>query len=403
VKTISNKNLLLLLSGQLISQIGDKFYALALAYWVLQTTHSPSKMGIMLFASMAPSIVIGLFSGGVIDMINRRAILVITDVIRGLIVTSVAVFYFIGALNMLVIISAEVILSICSAFYDPATQAIIPQIVESENLAKANAKSQLIGGIALIIGPVMGGICAAYLGYGFVFLFNAASFFIASFSSFLIIYNPASIKLNTEKKIIANIKSGFHYVFTRRSIISIVFIVAILHFFVGSVQVIMPVFAMTLNGNGAQNLGYLETFYGAGIIIAGLSLSIININNKERYFMFGGISFIGIVYTSFGLLCSTGQTNILPYFVIFFLMSAAVVMISTSYRAILQKNIENDMAGRVFGIISSVGNFTYPIALLTVGLILDKIKFEQLLIICGLMILLFSIALLRLARESHLN
>jgi MFS family permease len=348
-------------------------------------------MGVMLFASMAPSIVVGLFSGGVIDMVDRKTVLVITDVIRGFTVTLVAASYFMGALSMPVILSAEVILSVCSAFFDPATQAMIPQIVDRGNLAKANAKSQLVNGIALIVGPVLGGICAAYLGYGIVFLFNAASFLIASFTSFLISYHPASAEVKTREKLLTNVKGGFQYVFKKRDILSIVFIVAVLHFFVGSVQVVMPVFAMTLIGNGAQNLGNLEAFYGAGIILTGLLLSIVNINGRERYFMIGGMSFVGVVYTLYGLLCSADRTNILPYFVIFFLMSAAVVVISTSYRAILQKNIENDMAGRVFGIISSVGNFTYPIAILMVGLVLERFKFEQVLIFCGLMILLFSV------------
>ena len=58
-----NRNLYLLLCGQLISQIGDKFYALGLAYWVLQTTGSSSMMGLVLFFSMAPAIVAGFFSG----------------------------------------------------------------------------------------------------------------------------------------------------------------------------------------------------------------------------------------------------------------------------------------------------------------------------------------------------
>ncbi len=58
-----NKNLYLLLSGQFISQLGDKFYALALAYWVLQTTHSPSMMGFVMFFSMTPAILAGFFRG----------------------------------------------------------------------------------------------------------------------------------------------------------------------------------------------------------------------------------------------------------------------------------------------------------------------------------------------------
>ncbi|MDO0823169.1 MFS transporter [Desulfosporosinus nitroreducens] len=395
-----NNNLFLLLCGQLISQIGDKFYSLALAYWVLQTTHSPSLMGIVLFFSMAPAIMTGFFSGGIIDFFNRKTLMVNTDIIRGLVVSAVAVSYYAGALNILIIIAAQVILSICSAFFDPTVQAIIPQIVEKDELSKANAKSQFIGGIALVAGPLLGGICAVWLGYGFIFSFNALSFFIAALLATLLVIKPLTRAEHLKKRIRENIFDGYKYIFKNRSIILIVSVIAILHFFVGSVQVIMPVFAVTLKGNGAQNLGYIESFYGTGVILTGFLLSLTSINNKEKEFMYGGICFIGLVYALFGILSNLGIRDVFPYFLIFFSMSSAVVVISTCYRAILQKNVEYAMAGRVFGIIGSVGNFTYPVAMLIFGVLLDWFKYGQLLMFCGIITITLGLVLFMLNRQS---
>ncbi len=395
-----NKNLYLLLCGQLISQIGDKFYSLALAYWVLQTTHSTSIMGLVLFFSMAPAIVVGFFSGAFIDFFSRKTLLVSTDIIRGLVVTAVAASYYSGVLNLYIIIAAEAVLSICSAFFDPTVQAVIPQIVTKEELIKANAKSQFFSGIALVAGPLLGGLCAAWWGYGFVFSFNALTFFIASILTSMLSIKPALKEAYFKEKIKENILDGFKYVFSKRSIISIVSVVAILHFFVGSVQVIMPVFAVTLKGNGAQNLGYIESFYGTGVILTGFLLSLININNREREFMYGGICLIGLIYAVFGILINLSVYDIFPYFFTFFLMSSAVVGVSTCYRAILQKNVENEMAGRVFGIIGSVGNFTYPVAMLVFGVLLDWFKYEQLLIFCGILIIMLGLVLFKFNRQS---
>lgn len=395
-----NKNLYLLLCGQLISQIGDKFYALALAYWVLQTTHSPSRMGLVLFSSMAPAIVAGFLSGGIIDLFSRKTLMVCTDIIRGLVVTVVAAAYYTGVLNLYIIIAAEVVLSLCSAFFDPTVQAVIPQIVEEEELTKANAKSQFLGGIALIAGPLLGGICAAWLGYGFVFSFNALSFFTASFLASMLVIKPALSETSSKKKIKENIYDSFKYVFSKRSIISIVSVVAILHFFVGSVQVIMPVFAVTLKGNGAKNLGYIESFYGMGTILTGFLLSLISIRGREKKVMYGGICFIGLIYGAFGLLSYSDVHDIFPYFFIFFFISVGVVGISTCYHAILQINVENEMAGRVFGIIGSVGNFTYPVAMLIFGALLDWFQYGQLLIICGIIIIVLGLVLLKLNSQG---
>jgi MFS transporter, DHA3 family, macrolide efflux protein len=397
---LMNKNLLFLLCGQFISQIGDKFYSLALAYWVLQTTNSPSFMGLVLFFSMAPAIVTGFFSGGVIDFINRKTLLVNVDIIRGLVIFAVAGLYYAGSLNMFVIIAAQVILSICSAFFNPTVSAVIPQIVERDELSRANAKSQFINGIALVVGPLLGGICAAWFGYGFIFTFNALSFFIAALFSGLLVLKPSERAEKVKKKIRENIFEGYQYVLKSKSIISILSVIAILHFFVGSVQVIMPVFAVTLKGSGAQNLGYIETFYGMGVIVTGFLLSVKNINNKEKKIMNGCICFIGLVYTVFGVFCKSGFHVIYPYIFIFFSMSSSVVIISTCYRSILQKNVDNEMAGRVFGIIDSIGNFTYPIAILLFGVMLDWFQYGPLLMATGILIICFGFVLFKYNRHS---
>ncbi|MHA6533918.1 MFS transporter [Paenibacillus sp. BAC0078] len=372
-----NRNLFLLLSGQLISQMGDKFYSLALAYWVLQTTHSPSLTGLMLFFSMAPAIVTGLLSGGIIDFLNRKKLMVTIDIIRGLVVFMLVIAYEAGVLNVAIILTAQVILSICSAFFDPTVQAVIPQIVKEDELISANAKSQFVGGVALVAGPLLGGMCAA-----------------------LLVLEPASKAKPGNKKIRENILDGYKYIFKNRSIILIVSVIAILHFFVGSVQVIIPVFAVTLKGDGAQNLGILESFYGAGVILTGVVLSLKSINKHEHKFMYGGICFIGLVYTLFGIVSRSGVNHVLPYFFIFCAMSAAVVVISTCYRAILQKKVENEMAGRVFGIIGSIGNFTYPAAMLLFGIWLERFNYGLLLMFCGTIIIILGFGLLMLDRRS---
>ena len=77
-----NRNLHLLLGGQLVSQTGDKFYMLALSFMVLETTGSAAQMGVVLFAGMLPLVVAGLFSGVVVDRVDRKTIIIVTDILR---------------------------------------------------------------------------------------------------------------------------------------------------------------------------------------------------------------------------------------------------------------------------------------------------------------------------------
>jgi MFS family permease len=95
-----NTNLALILSGQFVSQIGDKFYMLALAIWVLDTTNSPAMMGGVLFCSFFPTFLVGFIAGAFVDRYDRKIIIVAADFIRGLVIAVVACLYFFKLLNI---------------------------------------------------------------------------------------------------------------------------------------------------------------------------------------------------------------------------------------------------------------------------------------------------------------
>ena len=98
-----NRNLNLLLGGQLVSQIGDKFYMLAVAFLVLKTTDSPAKMGLVLFCSVFPSMLLGFISGAFLDRYSRNTIIVGADVARGLIVSALCFLYYFNILSCMII------------------------------------------------------------------------------------------------------------------------------------------------------------------------------------------------------------------------------------------------------------------------------------------------------------
>lgn len=387
-----NRNLIYLLSGQFISQIGDKFYALSLAFWVMETTKSAAVMGTVMLFSMLPSVITGFLLGGFVDRNDRKIILITADIIRGLTVAIVAGVFYFKALTLPVIILVQVVLSISSAFFNPAVLALIPQIVENEQLTKANAMSQLVYGITLIIGPVVGGLAVAYIGYGFVFVFNAISFFISAFFTMLLKIQVLRKNPENQKEKLGLIE-GYKYIFPKRNLVVMVTIVAIVHFFVGAFQVAIPTLAVKLQGSGVQNLGFLETSFGLGAVAAAILLSTIKVNNKEEKIIFFSISLIGLFYFVMGIVNRLGIMAVWPYMAAFMLLGGAIILASTCYKVIIQKSVENDMTGRVFGIVTSIGNGSIPVAAFVFGFLTDIIKFNIIAMFSGLMLMLFSILL----------
>lgn len=111
MKLLMNKNLALLLSGQFVSQIGDKFYMLALAIWVLDTTNSPAMMGGVLFCSFFPTFLVGFVAGAFVDKYDRKIIIVAADCIRGLVIVVVTWLYYFNLLNIHTIFISQILLS----------------------------------------------------------------------------------------------------------------------------------------------------------------------------------------------------------------------------------------------------------------------------------------------------
>jgi MFS family permease len=383
-----NRNLAILLGGQFVSQIGDKFYILALAYWVLETTQSSAKMGILLFYSFFPAILLGIFAGAYIDKYDRKKIIVLADLIRGVVVFGVLIVYVQGALTLPIIIAAQVLLSICAAFYDPAIPAVIPQIVEKDQLVKANSLTQFVQGFSTIAGPTLGGIAIATVGYTFIFVFNALSYIISGALECFIAIPKKEIEKSTKpSSIFKDLGEGFRFVAGKKPLLIILSIVGVIHFFVGSIEVVVPVLASHLTGAGPTNLGFLKTSIGVGTVLLAIIVAATGyLNNKEEKFLFGAVSFIGVNYVLVSMLKFFNINTVYAYTAFFCLIGASIVVAATCFRTILQKFIANDMAGRVFGVAGVIGNLSIPLAMLVYGFVMEYVNFALVIAISGALI-----------------
>jgi DHA3 family macrolide efflux protein-like MFS transporter len=382
-----NRNLGLLLSGQLVSQIGDKFHMLAVAFLVLKTTGSPAKMGLVLFCSVFPGMILGFISGAFLDRYSRKAIIVGADAARGLIVAAVGALYYLDALSFSVLLAAQLLISVCTAFFDPAVPAIIPQIVRREQLPRANSQTQFVSGISTIVGPVLGGLTVAWAGYLPVFVLNAGSYlFSAGFESFIRL-PPLERSAIRDTKIVDDIIDGCRYVYRSKSLVIILVMVGVIHFFVGSIEAVIPVLATDLKGGGAQNIGFIQTCFGIGTVLAALFISIRNIKHNEALILFGSVFLIGLSLLLIGGIHISGIRMLMPYLMIFPVVGGLIIFAGTSFRSMIQKEVQDKMMGRVFGFVSSVGNISIPLAMLIFGSLMEYVSHNIILVASGFILL----------------
>ena len=173
---LRNGPLVRLLGGEFVSSIGDWLYLVALLVLVYQASSDPVLLGVVGAARVLPYVLLSIPAGIVADRFDRRLVLLVTDVARGLIMLVMAVLQ--ASHGPLVAIVALAILATCfSTFFGPTIGSYLPSLVKDETqLGPANSAWSSLDNLAFVIGPAIAGLLIAIGGLTAAFVLNAASF-----------------------------------------------------------------------------------------------------------------------------------------------------------------------------------------------------------------------------------
>jgi MFS family permease len=169
-----NRNYRLLWFGQIVSQLGDWFNSVALYALLLELTGNATSVALMIIVQFLPMAIIGPVAGVVVDRVNRRRLMIATDILRGLVVLVLLAVRRPDQVWMVYLVMGTVVS--LTAFFEPARTAVIPNVTTRSQLLTANALSSATWSAMLAIGAGVGGIVTAVLGRNAAFLVNAVSF-----------------------------------------------------------------------------------------------------------------------------------------------------------------------------------------------------------------------------------
>ncbi len=165
--------------GQLMSSLGDQVFAVALPWTVLAATGDPIQVGLVLAAEAIPRVALLPIGGALADRITPRAVMVVADLGRAVVVAALAVTLLFGLPSLWIIALLAGLQGVGSGLFLPGSQAIVPRTVEDEEVSAANGLMQLILWLTLIVGPVLGGAAIA-IQPALAFLLDAATFVISA-------------------------------------------------------------------------------------------------------------------------------------------------------------------------------------------------------------------------------
>lgn len=179
--TLRYRDFALLWGGQTVSVAGNGVYTVALPLEVLRLTRSPADLALIVAARTVPSVMLLLVGGSVADKTARRLLMLVCDVVCALSVGIVAALIATGHSRLWMLGTLSAIFGLASAFFRPASTAIIPNILPADLLVSASSLLSLSQSLAqYLLGPLAGGLIVAVVGPGWAFGLDAASFVVSA-------------------------------------------------------------------------------------------------------------------------------------------------------------------------------------------------------------------------------
>src|SRR5438445_2452491 len=174
----TNANFRRLWAAQIVSEIGDWFYTLAIYSLLLQLTGRASSVALALVLQVLPQTFVGPTAGVVNDRIRRKRVMITADLIRAVIVLSMLL---VRSRSLVWLVYPLLLLeTIMAAFFEPARSSVIPNITTREDVILANTLGSTTWSLNLVLGATLGGLVAAFLGRDAVFVLNAISFLLSA-------------------------------------------------------------------------------------------------------------------------------------------------------------------------------------------------------------------------------
>lgn len=155
-KKVINKNFMLYLVGRMVSDTGTSIQMMIMPLYIIDIGGTAATIGLFSFISFLPTLLIYPFAGVIGDRINRKTIMIVTDLISALTIIPLAMLAYLDMIRISILLVAQVIIVLMNGMFEPATRGMLPKLVDKEEATRSNAIVSSMRTASIMIGPVIG-------------------------------------------------------------------------------------------------------------------------------------------------------------------------------------------------------------------------------------------------------
>lgn len=368
-RALQHRNFRLFFGGQSISLVGTWITRVAASWLIYRLTGSELLLGVAGFVGQIPTLFITPFAGVLVDRMDRRKILLITQATSMVQSVVLAVLTLSGVVTVAQIIWLQVVQGVINSFDTPARQAFVSEMLEDRrDLPNAIALNSTMVNGSRIIGPSIGGIVIAVAGEGWCFALDAVSylFVIASLAAMRI--EPRQRHVGPEMHLLEELRHGWNYVFHSVPIRSALTLVALVSLAGTPYTVLMPAIAAQVFRGGPNTLGILMTATGVGALGAAVYLA-----SRETVLGLGRIIMYASLAFGVGLIAFSLTASLWVACVMLAVAGFGFMVTLAGSNTILQTIVEERLRGRVMSFYTMAFLGTVPIGSLVGGVVADRL------------------------------
>ncbi len=366
--------------------------AVAQGWLVLQLTNSAFWLGLDAFMATFPGFFLTLLGGVFADLVDRRRLLIYTQVVAGVTALALATLVWTGLVNRWLVLGFSFVTGCCMALASPSYLAMTFDLVGREDIANAIALNSSQFQLSRVVGP-------ALAGFGFALFGLAGCFYVNGVSFAAVVISLSMVRLNAKtpgtgapahsvkegRALWMDLVEGLRYVRSRPRVSSLLMLASVNSLFGAPYFSMIPIYARDIFHLGATGLAWLMGTAGAGAFFGALLLTYLGDFRRKGWFVLGGSLLFGVFLTAFAL-----STHLLITCVFLFCLGFGIVTSVAVTNTLLQKLVTDEMRGRVMSmfILSFIG--TMPVGSILAGWGSNRFGAPHTLATGGLIIVLFG-------------
>lgn len=382
----SNKNFSYFFFGQSVSTIGDGFQQIALIYLIFELGGSGSEMSLALFFLIFPRILLLLVGGVAVDRLSAKQVIWISDFARFAIMAALTLFLFFELLSFPLLYLLLSLSGVASGFFYPAFNAVVPSVVDTKDLEKANAWVQSISQTAIFIGPPLAGLVVGLYGIEAGFLINAFSYLIGAITGILVHVKKETSLPMENSRLLKDLAEGFRQVWMTKWLRTVLLVDLIGGLVVvGPMQITLPLYAKESFHLAPSQMGFVLAAFGAGSVIGMMFIAKLQPKYKTlRSFYWlellqGLIMFLLVVPSIWVIMLALAIIGVLNGI-------SSVIIISK-----IQAHVPKARIGRTMSIVSLAAFGAVPISQLLTGWLSETIPYAYVFVLASTLLFLSGV------------